>query len=357
MNRGVGLKFFLRGLIILMWCGVIFLFLYASQFTALFLPADKTINVLSWAQVLDGEFLTAFEKKTGIKVNITYFEHNEELLLKLRTTPEHGYDLIMPTDYAVELFIKEGLIKKIDRSKLRFWNQLYPALLGHYHDPHNDYTIPIYWTVYGLGIDRDYFGGELPPATWGLVFDEQQVPECVSVIDEARKLVLIAAQYLFGTIEGLQKEQIDQIKQLLINQKKWIEIYADLRLEYLLASKTCPVAIVLGTDLVKVMRRFDNIDFVIPKEGGFVIIDSFAIPAQSTKNELIYQFLNYLYQPEILKQYVDKYEFFPTMHNVEIDDYYENISIPTPELFQKVRFFKNVIPEKILNELWIAVKS
>ena len=356
MTRNIFFTLLLRGFIVAIWSGIIFLFLYASVFKSLLFP-DKVINVLSWPKILDGEFLSDFEKETGIKVNISYFESNEELLVKLRTTPMHGYDLVMPSDYIVELFIKEGLIKKIDRSKLNFWDQLYPALLGHYHDPLNNYSIPMYWTVFGLGVDRDYFGGKLPRASWDLIFDEQFAPERVSMLDGARELVSIAAQYLFGSIEGLDRSHIEQIKQLLIKQKKWVEVYTDLRPEYLLASKTCPVIIVMGTDLVKVMRRFENIHFLIPEEGSFVIIDSFVMPATSTKDALVYQFLNYLYQPEIMKQYVDKYEFFPTTQNVEIDDFYENISVPTPALFEKIHFYKNVIPESILNEVWIAVKA
>ena len=38
---------------------------------------------------------------------------------------------------------------------------------------------------------------------------------------------------------------------------------------------------------------FKNIDFLIPKEGGFVIIDNVVIPALSKKDDLIYKFINF----------------------------------------------------------------
>ena len=58
--------------IVCFWLLIIFAFLYAGQFTALFTPG-KSINVLVWGQVLDKEFLYDFEKETGIQVNMSFF--------------------------------------------------------------------------------------------------------------------------------------------------------------------------------------------------------------------------------------------------------------------------------------------
>jgi len=356
MNRLFPARLFFYLFIIALWGGVIFLFLYSPLFVQL-VRRQETLNILAWPQVLDAHYLKKFEQETGIKVNISYFEHNEELFVKLKLTQQHDYDLIMPSDYAVQLLIEEGLLKKIDRTQLDFWEQLYPALLGHYFDPFNDYTIPFYWTPIGLGIDRDYFNGKLPPASWSLLFDEHITPNHISVFDDARELPLIAAQYLFGSLANIDKEKFEKIKKLLVKQKSWVELYTDSRSEYILASKTSPVVMVYGADLVKVMRPFKNLDFLIPQEGSFVLIDSFAIPATTTKNESIYKFLNYLYNPAVLSQYVEKFDFFPPTKTVVMDERFKKMSIPTKALFKKLHFFKSIIPEKMLNDLWIAVKS
>lgn len=356
MNRPLLPRLFFYILVIALWGGAIFLFLYTPLLVNM-IRRQETINILAWPQVIDTQYLKKFEEKTGIKVNISYFEHNEELFAKLKLMKQHDYDLIMPSDYATKLLIEEGLVKKIDRSKLDFWDQLYPALLGHYYDPLNEYTIPIYWTPIGLGVDRDYFNGKLPVASWSLIFDEQISPKHIAVFDDPLELPLITAQYLFGSIEEINEEKFEKIKKLLIKQKSWVELYTDTRPEFILASKTCPVVVVYGADLVKVMRRFENIDFLIPQEGSFVLIDSFAIPSATNKDELIYQLLNYLYDPEVLGQYVEKFDFFPPTKTIAMDDKFRTMSTPTNAMFKKLYFFKSVIPEKMLNDLWIAVKS
>ena len=343
--------------ILLFWSLAIILFLYSGNFTNLF-NRGKNINVLVWGQVLDKEFLLDFEKETGIHINMSYFENNEELFVKLQSSDRHDYDLVMPTDWAAQLLINDGLIKKLDRSKIDFWDNLYPALCNHYFDPNNDYTIPFYWSLFGIGVDTRYFGGKVPSATWGLVFDARSMPERIATSEDARALILTAALYLFGPLAFLGNNEVDEIKKLLIQQKSRVEIYTDSRIEYVLASGVVPVAVGLLGDFLKVMRRFDYIDFVIPQEGGFAIIDSFALTSTTQKDDLVYQFLQYLFRPDIVKKYVDKLDFFPAVKiKIEYDDRFAQFAEPTEALFKNINFFKNVVSKNILNDVLITLKS
>ncbi|HSC24955.1 MAG TPA: extracellular solute-binding protein, partial [Candidatus Babeliales bacterium] len=253
--------------IVIIWTIIIISSLFIGQVSTIY-NHDTHINVLVWGQVLDKEFLSDFERETGIQVNMSYFENNEELLAKLHGPGEHDYDLVMPSDWAAELLIQDGLIKKLDRSKINVWKTIYPALLHHYFDINNNYTIPFYWSLFGIGINKKYWHEKMPDPTWGLVFNEQIMPERIGMVEDPRALILIAASYLFGHIEQLDTSKINQIKQLLIKQKPYVEIYTDSRVEYILASGVVPIVVGLLGDLLKVMRRFDTINFILPKEGG-----------------------------------------------------------------------------------------
>ena len=125
-----------------------------------------------------------------------------------------------------------------------------------------------------------------------------------------------------------------------------------------LASGATPVVAGLSGDFLKVMRRFDNFAFLVPREGAFAIIDSFAIPSASQKDEQIYLFLNYLFRKDIVKLYVDKFEFFPAVQvPVEYDERFAEFIEPTQELFNNVHFFKNIMSSDVLNDILISLKS
>jgi len=345
----------IRSICVILWCGIFFLFLYIPSLRLLFFQ-KPSINILAWPDVFNASYLADFEKETGIQVHVNFFEFNEELLVKLRTNPHHGYDLIMPSDHMAQLLIKEKLVKKIDTAQLTFFNDIYQELLFHYYDPNNEYTIPYFWGIYGLGVVGSYFS-RLPRSSWSLIFDKNIVPSCVCMINDAREAILIAAQYLFGRIDGLADDEYELIKQLLLEQKKWVLLYSDLQVEYVLGSEICPVIVTSSADIAKIIRWKSDIHFMIPKEGSFILIDSFAIPATSTKDAYVYQFLNYLYQPTVFQRYVDRFGFFSPLKSVSTPHFDETVTVPTENLFKEFSFFRADIPEKKLHELWIALKA
>ncbi len=164
-------KILTRTSIILSWICLIILSLYWPKIN-FFSYEKNTINVFTWGDILDLKVVADFEKDTGIKVKFNYYSSNEELLVKLKATKGEGYDLIVPSDYAVDNLIKENLLKKIDKSKLTFWHQINPNLLSHFFDPHNNYSIPFAWEIFVLGINKDYFAHYKEPNSWGLLFDQ-----------------------------------------------------------------------------------------------------------------------------------------------------------------------------------------
>ncbi|HZW61977.1 MAG TPA: spermidine/putrescine ABC transporter substrate-binding protein, partial [Candidatus Babeliales bacterium] len=329
---------FIRSIMVCSWILLTFIFLY-SPFVSRFIYQPKSLTLFIWPMILDARVLADFEKETGIKVYINYYESNEELYSKLKATGGKGYDIIVPTDYMVEQLINDGFIKKIDRSKLDFFPTVRPFLLGNYFDPHNEYSIPYYLTIFGLGINKTYFGGNIPThLSWRLVFDPQTQMNHICMIDSPREAILLAALYLYGTIEHIADEdKLKAIEQLLSNQKCFVETFTSARIEELLVSGSCPIAIGGSTDIWKAMREYPNIDFFIPDEGTFATIDSFVISKTTNKDDLIYQLINFLYRPSIVEHNSNKYGFCPPTTNVAIND--SHIVCPTDEQFKRFSFF------------------
>jgi spermidine/putrescine transport system substrate-binding protein len=353
----VGVRAIIR---VVMFCIVasgIASFLYSPQLVHLFY-VPKSINVLVWPNEIDGEYLEDFEQETGIKVHMNYFETNEELFVKIRASQGGGYDLITPSDYTVDMMIKEGLLQPLDWSQLNFFDRLYPALLGHYFDPKNEYSIPYYWDVYGLGIDTNAFGGKLPEVSWALIFDRNKTPGKVGMFDDGREIILLASQYLYGSIDALQDPtKLHTIVQLLKRQKQWVEMYTEMRAAYLIGANITPVATLVSTDVPRLLANSPHIKFGLPKEGSFALIDNFVIPKGSAKQEYVYAFLNYVYSKKINQKYVDKYQTSSPLKDVRVDHLLPGYAIPTKTLFDKLDFFRNVVDYQALSKLWIEIIS
>ncbi len=348
-------RLIIRLLIVVGVTVLFFAFLQFPRFIEQF-QTQKSINILVWPNVIDAEYFAQFERETGIRVYFSYFENYEELLVKMRSGSA-DYDVIIASDYAQRLLINEGVVKQLDHSKLSFFKDLYPSLLNLDSDPENKYSIPFSWETYGIGIDENAFKEGLPEASWKLLFDPAISPSRIGMLDDAREVVSIVALYLFGPKKiKLDADDLQKIKELLISQKNRVVMYTDLRTDYLLVSQSASVVLGLSSDLCGAMRKYKNFKFLIPKEGSFMIIDTLMIPSSTKKDELVYAFLNYLYQPHIIKKYADRYNFFPALKGVasEKDCY---LLTSTKSLFSRLKFFSYDIPEQILRELWIALKS
>ena len=331
-------------------------------YSFLYMPAvvnyilkPKRLNILAWPNEMNSEFFKDFEQKTGVTVYLSFFDSVEEMAVKM-STGGHDYDLIMVSDYATKTLIENNLVKPIDKKRLTFWQDLYPSLLGIYCDPNNEYTIPYSWDVFGIGIDTSFFKDGPPEASWDLLFDTSKSPGLVGMIDDAREVTSIAALYLFGTSKHLSADQLNQIESLLVTQKAWVSMYTNWRIDFLLLSQTTPVAMALSSHIKRAMKESEHIEFLVPKEGSFLVVDSFLISAQSQNEDHIYEFLNYLYQPDILQKYINRFNFLSTSQKVQSDDDH-SLMRPTKKLLSQVQFFRHKLPETRMRELWISLKS
>ena len=60
------------------------------------------------------------------------------------------YDIAVPSDYTIDKMVKEDLLVKLDKSKIKGFDQIGSSFKGLSFDPHNDYSIPYFWGTVGI---------------------------------------------------------------------------------------------------------------------------------------------------------------------------------------------------------------
>ena len=64
---------------------------------------EKVLNLFTWELYVDDETIADFEAATGIRVVYSSFDSNESMLAKLQLSGGGDYDLIIASDYAVNI--------------------------------------------------------------------------------------------------------------------------------------------------------------------------------------------------------------------------------------------------------------
>jgi len=353
--------FTVRFVIILFWITVIAAFLFSSVLPSYFATPAQSINVYTWVDIVDEEAVAAFEKETGIKVHLSYYEHNQELLAKFQLTGGKDYDLVMISDYMIEFLIHQGLIKPLRKDAFQHWDLIEERLLNHPFDPHNSYSIPLFWDLYGIGYNKKLVGQQgLPVRSWQLIFDPAFANQRISMVDEANEAIMIAAQYLYGNVMQLSPEQQEAVKKLLIEQKPRVEAYTDLRAGYLLLSGAISMAVGQSAFVCKAIEADPaTFGFMVPDEGSFMVIDSMVIPAASTKDALVYQFINFIFAREIMRKVINKFAYLPVrtdllqeMHLACVGNAQQII-----DYLKKAKLFVPIISREAISHLWMEVKA
>ena len=347
-----------RTLIVLVWVFLFFRFLLAPEINLGKRHSKDTLTIFTWGGLFRNESIKEFETATGINVNINYYSSNEELLVKLKATKGAGYDLIIPSDYAVSHLIHENLIKPIDKEKIQSFASIYPYLLGHNFDKENRYSIPFTFEVVGIGYDSDYFNDPSYCPSWDEFYREGPFP--IASTQDPFELVCFAALYLYGSLETLEEYEREEIKELLSIQRKRLIAYTS-RTDYLVATKNCLFAISNSTYMLRSSLEFPFLKFKIPKEGGFISIENFALPKDSEKEDLAYAFINFFMQPQILAEQCNEFYFFPaeknTLEYLETTQEYKNMAESVGQGREKLLFTRFLMSEENTRKLWVEIKA
>ncbi len=352
-------KFFIRAGIALLWVVIFMSMLYTSQLYELFRP-QKSITIAAWGDVFDPALLAEFQKKTGIKINLSYYSSNEELLVKLKKTGGKGFDLIVPSDYAVQLLRDQQLLKKIDRSKVTFFSDLNPMLLGHNFDPDNEYSIPWLWELFGVGIDTDVFTDTQKRDPWKLIFNNPLDAYTITMVNDPLEMVMLASLYLFGNTHELYSQQLVAVQELLRKQKTYVKAYVDFRADYFLATRNCAAVVSSSSYILRAQKKFPHIAFLVPQK-TFVTIENCALSIATQHEESVYELLNFLYQPKNVLSHCEQFALFPgTISALKLladDSQQKELASMDIQRFSQLLFFKKQIDQIDLIKIWALVKS
>ncbi len=357
------IAFFIRVKFVAIWLAIIALFLFGSTWLPKKFHSNKpTIHLFTWGDFFDRTLLAQFTKATGIEVITTYYSSNEELYLKLKANQGKGYDLIVPSDAALPLLIKEGLLAPLDKSRLSFADPVQPFLLSHYFDQDNRYSLPLVWEIYGFGYNKDHFSSPFL-ASWKHIFDPATMRYKITMLNDPVEAINLASLYLFAESahDNLSEKQIQRIQDTLCAQKRYVEAYVNFRAEYLLSTKNCSLAIVPSSSVSRTQEENPNIAFAVPQEGSFLSIENLAIPAASNKSEYTYQLINYIYQPQNLGNIAAKSHTFPATSAAtafsRLSPDFLKIAKQVPKDTKHYHFFYYLANEQQMKDLWIKIKS
>lgn len=333
---------------------------------------SSTLSFYNWADYIDQTVVDKFQEEYGVQVMVDVYDNNEDMIAKVRTGSS-GYDIVGPSDYAVDIMIQDGLLAKLDKSLLPNMQHLKPEQLNLYFDPNNEYSIPYNQGLTGIAYLKDKF--ETPPDSWNIFFDVAQAEQTAAnggftMLDDEREVPGAALKFLGKSLNSTDAADLAQVEEILKGQKPFVSAYDSSSVSRKLASGEIIAAHTYNTTALQAHLGLgdeypgnDQVAFFIPKEGGTIWQDNLAILADSPNAYTAHVFLNFLMRPDIAvinAEYIlgitpnaEAEKLLPP----EIQELNKQGFSPDAAVLERVEWIERNEDSAAFTDLWTAVKG
>mgnify|MGYP000164634933 FL=1 len=333
-----------------------------EDYYAAFRDKGITLNVYNWGEYIsdgsDGslDVIKEFEEISGINVNYTLFDTNEDMYAKV----VHGgsqYDIIIPSDYMIARLIDEDRLEKLDFDKIPNLSLIDEKYRYTDFDPEGAYSVPYTWGMVGLVYNSKYVTAE-EASTWDILWNEKFKGK-VLMFGNSRDAFGIALKKLGYSLNTENLDEIDKAADALKAQKAVNQMYAMDQTFDKMANENAYAAPYYAGDCLTMMERNENLAFSYPKEGVNQFIDSICIPKGTTNKDAAEAFINFLCETEIAVANCEFISYFtPQTEAMEIVGVDERI-MPSDEVLENSETFVMLGDEanSHMESLWLQIRS
>ena len=281
-------------------------------------PADGQVEsgellMANWVDYSDPKNFKDYEKEFGLKVNVSGFGSNEEILAKLRAGGSK-YDVISPTGYAVKTMADLGLIIPLTHELIPNLSNLSPAFKETDYDPGNKFSVPkdygvtsFYWMT-----DKTDFDGK----TIAECFEFMKSPEAkdlkVNFLEGGTQIMSLALAALGYDINTEDEGEVEEAKQLLLDVKPNVDT---INSTYIERASRGEIDFGMGWNgdvrraIVAMEKKGREMVYLVPEGPTEYWVDNWVIPSDGEHPVAAHKWINFLLEPDKAAREMNYHQF------------------------------------------------
>ena len=321
------------------------------------------VVVYNWGEYIDPDTITMFEEETGIKVIYDEFETNEIMYPKIEAGASK-YDVVCPSDYMIQKMIENDLLAELNFDNIpnakknigdQYWEQ------SRQFDPENKYSVPYCWGTVGILYNKTMV--EDPVDSWAILWDEKY-QDNILMQDSVRDAFMVALKLNGYSMNSTNPDELNTARDSLIAQKPLVQAYVIDQVRDKMIGNEAAIGVIYSGEVIYTQRENPDLEYVVPKEGTNVWIDSWVITKDAPNTENAEKFIDFMCRPDIaLKNF--EYITYSTPNDaardlIEDEDIRNSkIAFPNLSEYHNLETFTYLgdDADSLYNELWKEVKS
>ena len=336
------------------------------------------LNLYAFSEYIPVDLIAGFESSTRITVNYDTYATNEEMLAVLHDKPGK-YDLVIPSDYAVEELIEQNALLPLDLGRVPNYDNINTAFLNPYFDPggstsgrrpamrNEKFSLPYLWGTTGILYDPTKVSE--PITSWEDLWRSDLAGHIV-VLDDAREMMGAALLTLGYDKNETNPTRLAEARDKLKELAPGILAFdAETPQDYLLSGQAW-IGVMYSGNAALAQRQNPDLVYILPKEGAGIWFDNMAILAGAPHADAALVFMNYVLDPHnaylLIKEFPystpnqGALDYLKTNDTSLYETYIDNLASNPPQdalLGAKLVKRVNASAASLYEEYWSVVKS
>lgn len=323
--------------------------------------ADEIV-VFNYGDYIDATVLDQFKKETGIRVAYEEFLTPEAMYTKYKNGTVN-YDLICCSDYMLDKMIQADEVREIDFGRMGHAGNIGDAYweLSKGFDPENRFSVPYFWGTVGILYNTKMM--RYVPDSWNALWD-QDYRDNIIMQDSVRDSFIPALILCGYSLNTTDEAELRKAQQLLLEQKKLVQSYLVDEVRDDMANEQAAMAVIYSGEASLATEYNEDLDFVVPKEGSDIWMDSWVIPKNGKNYQGAMKFLDFLCREDVaMKNFQYVYYSTPNeavLSQISQEEKEEDTAIFPPEdIAERCESFRYLgrKTEEIYNYMWKELKA
>lgn len=318
------------------------------------------LNIYNWEDYIGSETIELFTEKTGITVNIDYYE-DEEIMLGFIISDLSRYDLVVASDDMVGDMIRAKILAPLKKSEIPNLRFIDPAFTGLPFDPEQKYSIPYLWGTTGMVINTKYIKED--SYSWSILFNKDYSKK-IAMLNNSFEVISAPLKMMKQSINTIDLNALENSKKMLTEQNRYIQGYFDaVTMTDLLIEEELWAAQIYSGEGLYACDINSDLEYIIPVEGAPIWLDNFVIPRDAPHYDAANEFLNFILEPQINGAIAS--ELWYATANKEALKYVEEEVLnsdsvyPDNKTLNRCEYYNNSGSPAIgfINKLWIELEN
>ncbi|GAA0429034.1 spermidine/putrescine ABC transporter substrate-binding protein [Acrocarpospora corrugata] len=257
--------------------------------------SKQSLSMSIWEGYSPPDLPDRIKKDLGFDLKIAPHATNEEIMGKLTTGAETGFDVVFVSGQYAQALNEAGLLEPLHSELIPNLANLYPEATNLSYDKGNVFSVPYTWGTTGICYRTDMVDAE--PTSWNdILAPKGKARGKVLMMTTERWLALPALKALKKSINTTADADLAAAKDLLIKAKSTMLGFDDVTFGDKLKSGEAAMAVAWDgwcpTDNPK-------IKFKVPAEGSDLWADTMVVLKSSKNKEAAHAFINYILDPKV----------------------------------------------------------